>query len=70
MGAGQGGMTAQINFEGRGKPAQVEPFISRGEKCRFGQVHFPGKVLHPAFRSRLLENAYTCRIPLERLVRK
>jgi hypothetical protein len=49
MGAGEGCMTTEIDFDGGGEPAQIEAVGLLKQKGRFGEVHFTGYVLHPVF---------------------
>lgn len=47
VGAGKGGMTAEIDLDRWREPAQVVPIRPLDEKRSFGQVHLRRYILHP-----------------------
>ena len=51
-------MSAQIDFDGWRKPAQVESVRARHEKRGFGQIHFARDVLYPLRVARLWKDAH------------
>lgn len=56
--AGERGVSAQIDFDGWRKPAQVESVRARHEKRGFGQIHFARDVLYPLRVARLWKDAH------------
>jgi hypothetical protein len=66
MGGGQGGVTAEIDFGGRGEPAEPEFAALRLHEGRFGLVHFGRERLHPLIRHRAVQVADTGGVALER----
>ena len=69
VGAGEGGMAAERDFDGGGEPAELEGAMIgwvRGEKSRLGQIHFHGDGCHPFFLAWGVEDADRRGISVER----
>jgi hypothetical protein len=61
--AGQGGVAAQVDLVGGGKPAQpIRAVVLRTEKGRFRQVHLAGDALHPVGVRTIREQAHGGRV--------
>jgi hypothetical protein len=70
MGGGERGMSAQFDFHGRRKPAEMKNVIFAIHKRRFRQVHFQGDILHPYFIGRAIHEAHRRRVAMKRFFGK
>src|SRR5881396_4217508 len=68
--ASERGVTAQRHLDGGGEPAQPVAVIFGKQKRRFGEIHLPGDVLHPALVARRREHAHRRRVAGVRLARE
>jgi hypothetical protein len=70
MGAGECGVTAQIDLNCRREPPQSKTAVAREQKCGFRQIHLAGHKLHPGILAGLLQQAHGRRVSRERPLRE
>src|SRR2546428_556746 len=68
VGAGQRGMTAEIDLHGGREPAKRPAVGARQKKRRFGEIHLRADVLHPFRRPLAIEQTDSRGISAERLI--
>jgi hypothetical protein len=68
--AGERCVAAEIDLDRRREPAQREAVVARKQKCRLGEVHLRGDVLHPLGIALPVEQADRGRVALECLSRE